>query len=110
MSPGIGRDLILAVGRPTAWIAAQLPLRSAATTLTSWLSPNQSLSGPGAFVSMRSATGQSAFPRPVASEARRAPSTAAPFASGGCPEPERAASAGGTTPGARPDGVTGGLR
>jgi lysophospholipase L1-like esterase len=54
MSPGIGRDLILAVGRPTAWIANQLPFHSAANTLTSWLSPNEALTGPG-FVSLRSA-------------------------------------------------------
>ena len=31
MSPGIGRDLVLAVGRPTAWIADQLPFHSGPT-------------------------------------------------------------------------------
>ena len=61
MNPGIGRDLILAVGRPTAWIADQLPFHSAANTLTSWLSPNESLTGPG-FVSLRIAAGQSGIP------------------------------------------------
>lgn len=61
MNPGIGRSLILAVGRPTAWIANQLPFHSAANTLTSWLSPNQSLTGPG-FVSLRSPGGRDGIP------------------------------------------------
>jgi lysophospholipase L1-like esterase len=51
MSPGIGRDVVLAVGRPAAWVADQLPFRPAARTLTAWLSPNGSLSGGGGFSS-----------------------------------------------------------
>jgi uncharacterized protein len=45
MSPGIGRDLVLAVGRPAGWLADRLPLNDVATTATSWLSPEQSLAG-----------------------------------------------------------------
>ena len=30
MSPGIGRDVVLGVGRPAAWVADQLPFHSAA--------------------------------------------------------------------------------
>jgi lysophospholipase L1-like esterase len=56
MNPGIGRDLVLAVGRPAAWVADRLPFRPAAHTLTSWLSPDQNLSGPGTFVAAGSAS------------------------------------------------------
>ncbi|MEA2196370.1 MAG: uncharacterized protein QOJ25_421 [Solirubrobacteraceae bacterium] len=49
MNPGIGRDAVLAVGRPSAWIADQLPVRSAAHKLTAWLSPDPNLSGLGGF-------------------------------------------------------------
>ncbi len=46
MTPGIGRELVLAVGRPRGWIAKQLPLASVAHTATAWLNPEPSLSGP----------------------------------------------------------------
>jgi hypothetical protein len=49
MSPGIGRDIVLAVGRPAAWVADRLPFHSASHTLTAWLSPESNLSGPGGF-------------------------------------------------------------
>lgn len=49
MSPGIGRDLVLAVGRPAAWLADRLPFHSASHTLTAWLSPDSGVAGPGAF-------------------------------------------------------------
>jgi hypothetical protein len=51
MSPGIGRDLVLAVGRPSAWMSAQLPLHSVAHGLTAWLSPDPNLPKTGSFVS-----------------------------------------------------------
>jgi uncharacterized protein len=50
MGSGPGRTFVLAVGRPAGWIADQLPLASAAHTLTAWLSPDKDLgSGPGGF-------------------------------------------------------------
>jgi lysophospholipase L1-like esterase len=49
MSPGIGRDLVLAVGRPAAWVADQLPFHSASHTLTAWLSPDSGLGRAGSF-------------------------------------------------------------
>jgi lysophospholipase L1-like esterase len=49
MKPGIGRSLVLAVGRPTNAIARALPLASAARAATSWLNPEPNLSGPGGF-------------------------------------------------------------
>ena len=51
MSPGIGRDIVLAVGRPVAWVSNQLPFHSASHTLTAWLSPDTNLSTAGSFQS-----------------------------------------------------------
>jgi lysophospholipase L1-like esterase len=67
MNPGIGRDIVLAVGRPAAWVAGQLPLHSGAHTLTAWLSPDQNLSGPGTFVT--AGTASSAAVPPVTPDA-----------------------------------------
>lgn len=47
MTPGIGRDAVLAVGRPAGWIARQLPLASAAHAATGWLNSEPNLSGGG---------------------------------------------------------------
>jgi uncharacterized protein len=49
MNPGIGRNLVLAVGHPSDWIAARLPLASVAHTATAWLNPEPGLNGPGGF-------------------------------------------------------------
>jgi lysophospholipase L1-like esterase len=49
MNHGIGRDAVLAVGKPAGWIAGRLPLRSAANTVTDWLSPDPNLSGLSGF-------------------------------------------------------------
>jgi lysophospholipase L1-like esterase len=48
---GIGRDIVLGIGRPAAWVADQLPFHHAAHTFTAWLSPDVSLNGPGGFTS-----------------------------------------------------------
>ncbi len=45
MSPGIGRDIVLAVGKPAGWVADQLPFASIGHTLTGWLSPDKKLVG-----------------------------------------------------------------
>jgi lysophospholipase L1-like esterase len=50
-SPGLQRSVLLAVGRPAAWLADQFPFNPVAHTFTAWLSPDVSLSGPGGFVS-----------------------------------------------------------
>lgn len=49
MKPGIGRNLVLAVGRPSSAIARALPLAGVAHAATSWLNPEPNLSGPGGF-------------------------------------------------------------
>jgi lysophospholipase L1-like esterase len=47
MNPGLGRDIVLAVGKPAGWIADQLPFASIGHTLTGWLSPDKKLVGAG---------------------------------------------------------------
>jgi lysophospholipase L1-like esterase len=49
MRDGVGRDLLLGVGRPSNWIARKLPFVEIASTGTSWLHPEADLSGPGGF-------------------------------------------------------------
>ena len=48
-TPGIGRDLITAVGKPTNEIADSLPFQQVSHKLTSSLSPNQDLDNGGQF-------------------------------------------------------------
>jgi len=55
-SGGVGRSVLLAVGRPTTWIADHLPLHKAGTNATSWLEPEQNLGG-GAFATPGTAAG-----------------------------------------------------
>jgi lysophospholipase L1-like esterase len=47
LNPGVGRDIVLAVGKPAAWVAEQLPFAAVGHTLTGWLSPDQKLVGLG---------------------------------------------------------------
>jgi lysophospholipase L1-like esterase len=47
LDPGIGRDIVRAVGGPTGWVSDRLPLSDARTDLTSWLSPDDELGGGG---------------------------------------------------------------
>jgi lysophospholipase L1-like esterase len=55
---GIGRDALLAVGRPAGWISDRLPLARASRAATGWLSPEQQdTSGPGAFTARSAVAG-----------------------------------------------------
>src|SRR5688572_16324900 len=47
--PGIGRDILTAVGEPTNWAADRLPLEDASSELTSALSPNEDLDDGASF-------------------------------------------------------------
>ena len=49
MDPGFQRDVVLAVGKPTGWMADRLPLESAAGDALAWLSPDDDLDGGGGF-------------------------------------------------------------
>lgn len=48
VDPGIGRDVLKAIGGPTGWVSDQLPLSEKRTELTAWLSPDEEL-GEGGF-------------------------------------------------------------
>jgi hypothetical protein len=62
MNPGIGRDIVLAVGRPSDWIARQLPLVSVASGATGWLNPEPNLGGPGGFDAPKTLAASGAVP------------------------------------------------
>lgn len=47
LKPGLGRDIVKAIGGPAGWVADQLPFAETRRDLTSWLSPNQQLTGQG---------------------------------------------------------------
>jgi hypothetical protein len=47
LKPGLGRDIVKAVAKPAGWISDQLPLADTRRDLTSWLSPNEQLTGQG---------------------------------------------------------------
>jgi hypothetical protein len=47
MNPGIGRTIVVNVGRPTSWIAQRTPIASAVRNATAFLNPNAALKGPG---------------------------------------------------------------
>jgi lysophospholipase L1-like esterase len=77
MRSGIGRDAVLAVGKPAGWIADQLPVRHAAHTLTAWLSPDTNLNGPGGFTTQQVSAEVSGIP-PVTPDAFDPTSIGAP--------------------------------
>jgi hypothetical protein len=57
MKPGIGRDAMLAVGKPAGWLADRLPLAGVSRAATGWLAPETGdTSGPGAFGASRVAS------------------------------------------------------
>ncbi|MEA2155373.1 MAG: uncharacterized protein QOE11_1513 [Solirubrobacteraceae bacterium] len=50
LDPGLQRTVVRAVGGPAGWLADRLPLADAVNSATSWLSPDQKLTGgPGSF-------------------------------------------------------------
>jgi hypothetical protein len=82
MNPGVGRDLVLVVGKPAGWISDQLPLAGIADDATAWLSPDDELASADSFDVAAQKTGDA----PVA------PVTAAAFDAadlGAKPEPKR---------------------
>jgi lysophospholipase L1-like esterase len=47
LDPGLGRDIVKAIGGPAGWISDRLPFADTRRDLTSWLSPDQQLIGSG---------------------------------------------------------------
>lgn len=76
---GVQRTLLLAVGRPAGWVADQLPFHSTAHTFTAWLSPDQSLNGPGGFTNAAAQASAATIP-PVTSDAFTPPDLGLPSA------------------------------
>jgi lysophospholipase L1-like esterase len=68
ISPGIGRDIVNAVGGPTQWIADRLPLASAQHTLTGGLSPDEELTAGGFDAATAGTTASGGIP-PVTTDA-----------------------------------------
>ncbi|HEY1359639.1 MAG TPA: GDSL-type esterase/lipase family protein [Thermoleophilaceae bacterium] len=67
MQPGFERNVVLAVGHPSGWIAERLPFDKWGNTLTSWLSPGEQLADSGGFDQPVRQTRQRAVP-PVSPE------------------------------------------
>ncbi len=70
LNPGLGRDVVVAIGKPAAWVAEQLPFAEIGHTLTGWLSPDQKLVGVGFEEGAAGAGGGAgaAGPSPVTAE------------------------------------------
>ncbi len=62
LKPGVGRDFILAVGDPAAWVAERLPLASAANSVTALVSPNEDLGSEGSFNARQAPAGAAQVP------------------------------------------------
>jgi hypothetical protein len=69
MDPGVGRDVVLAVGKPAGAIADALPLASAAHSATGWLSPDGKLDARDSFTAASAVTGGDAGVPPVTADA-----------------------------------------
>jgi hypothetical protein len=69
MDPGVGRDVVLAVGKPAGAIADALPLASAAHSATGWLSPDGKLDARDSFTAASAVTGGDAVVPPVTADA-----------------------------------------
>lgn len=61
LKPGLGRDIVKAIGEPAGWVADQLPFAETRRDLTSWLSPDQQLTGQG-FQANRASPGGAGRP------------------------------------------------
>jgi hypothetical protein len=70
MTPGVAKDVVVAVGKPAGWVSDQLPFKTVRTKMTSWLSPDADLasSGGSGFASVSSTGSASAIP-PVTPDA-----------------------------------------
>ena len=69
MGPGVGGDVVRAVGKPAGAIADALPLASAAHSVTGWLSPDGKLDARDSFTAASAVTGGDATVPPVTADA-----------------------------------------
>jgi lysophospholipase L1-like esterase len=77
MRSGVGRDAVMAVGRPAAWLASGLPVQRLARQMTSFIHPNPQITGPGAFTAAGVTAGSQSVP-PVTPDAFDPASIGAP--------------------------------
>ena len=63
IDPGIGQDVVEAVGGPTDWVADRLPLDEAQRELTAGLSPDTELTGGGFDEAAAATPGAARVPR-----------------------------------------------
>jgi hypothetical protein len=49
MNPGIGRDVVLAFGKPAGWVADRLPFADATDEVTDWIASEDDLGDAGGF-------------------------------------------------------------
>jgi lysophospholipase L1-like esterase len=64
LDPGIGRDIVDAIGGPTGWVSDRLPLEEPRHDALAWLSPDDELSG-GGFAEGGGQEGVEALAAPV---------------------------------------------
>jgi lysophospholipase L1-like esterase len=69
LDPGIGRDVVDAVGGPTEWVADRLPLDEAQSELTGGLSPDEELGSGGFETAGTGAAGATAQTAPITPDA-----------------------------------------
>jgi len=70
MDPGLQRTAVRAVGLPAGWLADRLPLADAVDAVTSWLSPDEKLTGPGGFETpVAGASGRAGLAAPITPDA-----------------------------------------
>jgi uncharacterized protein len=65
LKPGLGQDIVKAIGGPAGWIADRLPLPETRRDLTSWLSPDQHLGAGGFQAASANSARTSQAPAPV---------------------------------------------
>jgi lysophospholipase L1-like esterase len=68
MKPGIGRDIVLGIGRPAGWLADRLPLNDVGNRLTAVVAANDDLGGKGGFDQPISGPAQGGTEAPVTPE------------------------------------------
>jgi hypothetical protein len=64
LKPGVGRDIVKAIASPAGWVADNLPFAGTRRDLTSWLSPDQKLTGRGFQAGAGTGPGLSSLPPP----------------------------------------------
>ena len=76
LDPGLGRDIVKAIGGPTGWVSDQLPLAAERADALSWLSPDEELGREDSPRAGGAAAGQARAPAEGTEPLRRCSSPA----------------------------------